>query len=320
MLAGHELRGETTQNVSFTIDTVHFTGAAAQGVIPLEACTIVDGSETGCAAAGSATLAASGGVAPYTWSLLSGPLPPGISVSPAGQVAGTPSTSGAFNFQVRVADSRGTTVNRALSIRVLEALAIADGEDLEGEAAASGSGDVIQVQGNNINSTIIIKSVVKDDQVLDLEKLPPEPGEPPYQGLQYFDERDANRFFGREQLTVRVIGRLQRARFLAVIGASGSGKSSLVRAGVIPALKSGGRLSDGSLPPPDSPHWAYRTFTPGGHPLDTLAAALSEPGALPTQLDNLRQELARSPQSIVLAISLYSISSNSCSTKTVRCS
>jgi hypothetical protein len=176
------------------------------------------------------------------------------------------------------------------------------GEDLEGEAAASGSGDVIQVQGNIINSTIIIKSVVKDDQVLDLEKLPPEPGEPPYQGLQYFDERDANRFFGREQLTVRVIGRLQRARFLAVIGASGSGKSSLVRAGVIPALKSGGRLSDGSLPPSDSPHWAYRTFTPGGHPLDTLAAALSEPGALPTQLDNLRQELARNPQSLVLAI------------------
>ena len=57
VLAGHELRGETTQNVSFTIDTVHFTGAAAQGVIPLEACTIVDGSETGCAPAGSATLA-----------------------------------------------------------------------------------------------------------------------------------------------------------------------------------------------------------------------------------------------------------------------
>src|SRR5512141_2747941 len=124
-------------------------------------------------------------------------------------------------------------------------------ENPENNSTADSSGDVSHVSGNIVNSTIIIKSVVKDEQVVDLEKLPPEPGDPPYQGLQYFSERDAGRFFGREQLTARVIGRLQRTRFLAVIGASGSGKSSLVRAGVVPALKSGGRLSDGSLPPSD---------------------------------------------------------------------
>jgi predicted RNA-binding protein YlqC (UPF0109 family) len=93
------------------------------------------------------------------------------------------------------------------------------GEEPEEETITDGSGDVIRISGNIINSTIIVKSVVKDDQVVDLEKLPPEAGEQPYQGLQYFDEEDTGRFFGREQLTVRVIGRLTRTRFLAVIGA-----------------------------------------------------------------------------------------------------
>ncbi|HEX9840601.1 MAG TPA: ATP-binding protein [Anaerolineales bacterium] len=176
------------------------------------------------------------------------------------------------------------------------------GEEPEDEAIAEGSGDVIRISGNIVNSTIIVKSVVRDDQVVDLEKLPPEAGEPPYQGLQYFEERDAGRFFGREQLTTRVIGRLARTRFLSVIGASGSGKSSLVRAGVIPTLKSGARLADGSLPPSGSTHWSYRVFNPGGHPLDALAAALSKEDALPNRISSLRDELATSTKSLALAI------------------
>jgi tetratricopeptide (TPR) repeat protein len=176
-----------------------------------------------------------------------------------------------------------------------------EGEEPENEVIAESSGDVIRISGNIVNSTIIVKSVVRDDQVVDLEKLPPEVGEPPYQGLQYFDERDARRFFGREQLTIRVIGRLTRTRFLAIIGASGSGKSSLVRAGVIPALKSGARLGDGSMPPSGSAHWSYRVFNPGGHPLDALAAALSKDDALPSQISSLRAELVADPKSLALA-------------------
>jgi tetratricopeptide (TPR) repeat protein len=176
------------------------------------------------------------------------------------------------------------------------------GEDQAGNPILEGGGDVISISGNIVNSTIIVKSVVKDDQVVDLEKLAPEPGEAPYQGLQYFDERDARRFFGREQLTIRLIGRLQRSNFLAVIGASGSGKSSLVRAGVIPALKSGNRLSDGSLPPDGSRQWIYRVFNPGGHPLDALAATLSKEAALPSQIKSLRDELAGDPKSLAFAI------------------
>jgi len=178
---------------------------------------------------------------------------------------------------------------------------------LRGSGAVATDGGVavgeggMAITGNVVNSTIIFNSVVRDDKVVDLEDLPPEAGEPPYQGLQYFDEHDAGRFFGREGATSRVIGRLQRTRFLAVIGASGSGKSSLIRAGVIPALKSGARLADGSLPPSGSAHWAYRVFTPGGHPLDSLAAALSADGAPPDQLRGLRDELAAHPESLALA-------------------
>ncbi len=175
------------------------------------------------------------------------------------------------------------------------------GEDQAGHSTLESGGDVISISGNIVNSTIIVKSIVKDEQVVELEKLPPEAGEPPYQGLQYFDERDARRFFGREQLTVRLISRLQRSRFLAVIGASGSGKSSLVRAGVIPALKSGERLADGSQPPTDSAHWSYRVFNPGGHPLDALAATLSKETDLPSQIKSLRDELASDPKSLAFA-------------------
>src|SRR5512141_1287513 len=136
--------------------------------------------------------------------------------------------------------------------------AAAAGEEHVGNAISAGSGDSISIAGNIVNSTIIIKSIVRDDQVVDLEKLPPEPGEPPYKGLQYFDETDAGHFFGREELTGRLIGRLHRSRFLAIVGASGSGKSSVVRAGVIPALRAGAPLADGSMPPSGSAHWSYR--------------------------------------------------------------
>ncbi|HTP01911.1 MAG TPA: AAA family ATPase [Anaerolineales bacterium] len=175
-------------------------------------------------------------------------------------------------------------------------------EPQAGPATTAGSGDSISIAGNVINSTIIIKSVVRDDQVTDLESLPPEPGDPPYKGLQYFDEADAAHFFGREQLTARLVGRLHRSRFLAVVGASGSGKSSLVRAGVIPALRSGAPLADGSLPPLGSPHWSYRVFSPGGHPLDALAAALSQNAALPSQVMGLRDEFLAEPRSLAVAV------------------
>jgi WD40 repeat protein/energy-coupling factor transporter ATP-binding protein EcfA2 len=88
----------------------------------------------------------------------------------------------------------------------------------------------------------------------------------PYRGLQTFDEEHAEFFFGRDADIQRLTEQLKGTRFIAVIGSSGSGKSSLVRAGVVPELKKGVL--------PESDTWAVRVFTPGAHPLAALAANL----------------------------------------------
>src|SRR6266487_2403256 len=85
----------------------------------------------------------------------------------------------------------------------------------------------------------------------------------PYLGLLTFQEEDADRFFGREVLVADLVDRASRAPFLAVLGASGSGKSSVVRAGLVPMLR-GGALSG-------SERWRYVTLRPGPRPLDALA-------------------------------------------------
>ena len=138
----------------------------------------------------------------------------------------------------------------------------------------------------NIESTFVNSAAAQD-----IEGLPPEPGTPPYRGLQYFDEVDADHFLGREALTAQLAGRLGETRFLAIIGASGSGKSSVVRAGLVPALRRGKPLADGALPPSGSEQWLIRVMTPTAHPLDALAAALL-PDAEPAAVAGLRDQLA----------------------------
>ncbi|UCH60845.1 MAG: hypothetical protein JSV61_05015, partial [Anaerolineales bacterium] len=117
----------------------------------------------------------------------------------------------------------------------------------------------------------------------------PTPGAPPYKGLHYFDEQDAEFFFGRELWTARLVSHLgemltakptaegaSTGRFLAVVGASGSGKSSLVRAGLIPAIKRGQRLVDGTTSPEGSSAWQVSILTPTAHPLQSLALCLTQ--------------------------------------------
>ena len=92
----------------------------------------------------------------------------------------------------------------------------------------------------------------------------------PYKGLHAFAEADADDFFGRDALVDRLVARMaesaEGSRFLAVVGPSGSGKSSVVRAGLIPTLRAG------ALPGSDS--WFYVEMLPGGHPMEELEAAL----------------------------------------------
>lgn len=115
----------------------------------------------------------------------------------------------------------------------------------------------------------------------------PSPGIPPYKGLDYFDENDTEFFFGREEITAKLVSRIQQTllpdgkektqglRFLGVIGASGSGKSSILRAGLIPALKRNKPLVNGMLSGKDSLDWIVYIITPGAHPLDSLATMLN---------------------------------------------
>ncbi|MEZ4733274.1 MAG: effector-associated domain EAD1-containing protein [Caldilineaceae bacterium] len=103
----------------------------------------------------------------------------------------------------------------------------------------------------------------------------PAPGDPPYQGMAYYDVADADRFFGREALTAALVDHLRHNNLLAVVGAPGSGKSSLVRAGVLPALQGKQPLRDGKQAPTGSVRWAYHLITPTAHPLKTLAASLT---------------------------------------------
>src|SRR5215467_10921051 len=98
------------------------------------------------------------------------------------------------------------------------------------------------------------------------------PGRPtevcPYKGLARFETADAEFFFGREQVVAEAVGHLVGRRFLALVGPSGSGKSSLLRAGLLHALGSGAL--------PGSDRWPCSVIRPGNRPLDALAHAMGE--------------------------------------------
>ena len=89
----------------------------------------------------------------------------------------------------------------------------------------------------------------------------------PFRGLEVFDEEHAEYFFGREALTQYLVEQLRIDRFLAVVGPSGSGKSSVVRAGLVPHLRSGEL--------PGSAGWPMVIVRPGPHPMEALASRLA---------------------------------------------
>jgi hypothetical protein len=95
----------------------------------------------------------------------------------------------------------------------------------------------------------------------------------PFVGLRPFNSGEALLFFGRDAQTVELLRRLHRGHFIAVVGSSGCGKSSLVRAGLIPKLRAGFLTEDRD-------RWLVAVMKPGGAPLRNLAAALIE--AIPT--------------------------------------
>lgn len=140
------------------------------------------------------------------------------------------------------------------------------------QMAAEFRAAVQTVKGDPQFTTTFTPAELEDSgqfSTLDLSTALAEP-QNPYKGLRAFDETDAAHFFGRDASIKRICQRIgdlpDNARLLAVVGPSGSGKSSLVRAGVIPALRRGCV--------PGSSHWFIARMMPGSYPLAELEMAL----------------------------------------------
>lgn len=95
----------------------------------------------------------------------------------------------------------------------------------------------------------------------------------PFPGLRAFEEEEEHLFFGRDNAVVELMSRLRTSRFLAVIGTSGSGKSSLIKAGLLPSLYRGFMSQAGS-------NWRVALFRPGDDPIGNLAEVLTGGGVL----------------------------------------
>lgn len=101
----------------------------------------------------------------------------------------------------------------------------------------------------------------------------------PYKGLRSFDQADSADFFGRDELIDTLLAAIEVHRFVTVVGPSGSGKSSVVLAGLLPALGRG--AIDGSA------EWIRVHLVPGPDPIDALADSLQTVALRPIQIDEV---------------------------------
>ena len=106
----------------------------------------------------------------------------------------------------------------------------------------------------------------------------------PFPGLRAFQPEEDYLFFGREEQTIELLQRLATHRFVAVVGSSGSGKSSLVRCGLLSELLGGKMLQAGAA-------WEVAVTHPGGNPLALLTEALLEADLYDPEEDHARENL-----------------------------
>src|SRR5262249_13808608 len=106
----------------------------------------------------------------------------------------------------------------------------------------------------------------------------------PFPGLRPFTQEEDYLFFGREEQTIELLQRLGSNRFVAVVGTSGSGKSSLVRCGLLSQLLGGKLLGAGAA-------WEIAVTHPGGNPLALLAEAILDAGLYQREEEHAREDL-----------------------------
>jgi hypothetical protein len=104
----------------------------------------------------------------------------------------------------------------------------------------------------------------------------------PFVGLRPFESEESLLFFGRREQAIELLQRLHATHFLAVVGSSGCGKSSLVRAGLIPKLKAGFLVEERDI-------WRVATMKPGDAPLENLAVSLLEAVGAETSKANINE-------------------------------
>ena len=132
--------------------------------------------------------------------------------------------------------------------------------------AATGRGRLRSIEGELSGRVVSLQRVRERADLFAVgDSVLPQRELCPFKGLAAFDVDDAAYFFGRERLVAELVARLVGAPLLAVVGPSGSGKSSVLRAGLLPAL------SAGVLP--GAERWAQAVIRPGSHPLQELERA-----------------------------------------------
>jgi WD40 repeat protein len=157
--------------------------------------------------------------------------------------------------------------------------------------AAAGRSDLSEVEAELASKVTDLQLAREQARSFAGRAWPTAEGVCPFKGLASFEPADADYFFGRERLVAELVSRLVGAGFLAVVGPSGSGKSSVLRAGLLPAL-AGGVL-------PGSERWRRWLLRPGDRPLEALRSVLAS-GAT----DPLAEELDALPSDTRLLLAV----------------
>ena len=177
------------------------------------------------------------------------------------------------------------------------------GENIIGRDQLTAGGDIDNSQINtivNIGQVIIGQPAgpATEEMPIDWD------GEPPYLGLRSFGVGDTDRYFGRDKLITTLINRIrdEKLKFLMVVGASGSGKSSLVQAGIVATLKRGRAQQVHTELPAGAERWPVHIIRPTSDPIKQLANSLTRDAERMTAATNLMDDLKEDARSLDLYI------------------